>query len=76
MIPSGSKTVYTDAKGAVTEPYLHVKYRANDVTNRKFKITVTGAEAGNSRVDELVVDFLTERMLNVLGRNNCFIFQG
>jgi len=77
MIPSGSKAVYDVIKGeSATQPMLHVRYRANNKTNRKYKITMTGAEAGNSRVDELITDFMTERALCALGRNNMMLFKG
>lgn len=77
MIPSGSKNVYDVIKGeSATQPMLHVRYRASNKTNRKYKMVMTGAEVGNSRVDELIVDFLTERALVALGRNNLFIFKG
>jgi hypothetical protein len=77
MFPSGSKAVYDIIKGeSATQPMMHVRYRANNKTNRKYKITITGAEAGNSRVDELITDFMTERALCVLGRNNTMIFKG
>lgn len=77
MIPSGSKKVYDKTNStAASLPILHLKYRKSELTDRKFKMTVTGAEAGNSRVDELVTDFLSERMLVVTGRNQCLIAQG
>lgn len=77
LLPSGSKTVYDVIKGeAATQPLVHVRYRANNKTNRKYKITTTGAEVGNSTIDELRVDFLTERALVVLGANNTMLFRG
>ena len=77
VIPSGSKTVkQVLGDDSTTQPMVHVKYRASAETNRKFKMVITGAEAGNSRVDEKIVDFYTERMLCVLGRNNTLIAQG
>lgn len=77
VIPSGSKTVkQLIGDDSTTQPMIHVKYRAGAETNRKFKMVVTGAEAGNSRIDEKIVDFYTERMLCVLGRNNTLIAQG
>lgn len=77
MIPSGSTKVYDKTNSTTASlPILHLKYRKSELTDRKFKMTVTGAEAGNSRVDELVTDFLSERMLVVTGRNQCLIAQG
>jgi len=77
MLPYGSKNVYdtTQAKPA-TLPMIHVRYRANEKTNRKYMMTRTGAVEGNSRVDELIVDFTTERALCLLGRNNALIMTG
>jgi len=77
IIPSGSKPVYDIQKSTTAvQPFLHVRYRANGATNRKYKIGVTGLEVGNSRVDEIVTDFLTERALVLCGRNNVFKLQG
>lgn len=77
MIPSGSKNVYDVIKGeSATQPMLHVRFRANNKTNRKYKMSVTGFEVGNSTIDELRTDFLTERALVLLGRNNALIARG
>lgn len=77
MIPYGSTQIYDRSNSkAATLPTLHVRYRANNLTNRKFKVVMTGFEEGNSRVDEKVVDFLTERCLVTLSRNNYLISMG
>jgi len=77
MIPSGSKQVYDVIKGvSATEPMLHVCYRANQKTNRKYMMRVQSWEAGTLDVDGIKVEFQTERALKALGRNNLFIFKG
>jgi hypothetical protein len=77
IIPSGSKPVYDVQKSTTAvQPFLHLRYRANGQTDRRFKIVVTGAEVGNSRVDEIVTDFITESALVLVGRNNVFKIQG
>jgi hypothetical protein len=78
MIPSGSKAVYDVIKGeSATQPMLHVRYRANAKTNRKYKMSVRDFDNGTSNGnDSLTVDFITERALVCLGRNNTFIFKG
>jgi hypothetical protein len=77
IVPSGSKPVYDIQKSTTAvQPFLHLRYRANGQTDRRFKIVVTGAEVGNSRVDEIVTDFITESALVLVGRNNVFKIQG
>lgn len=77
IFPSGSKNVYDVIKGeSASQPMLHVRFRSNNKTNRKYKMAVTGFEVGNSTIDELRTDFLTERALIVLGRNNTFLMRG
>jgi hypothetical protein len=78
MFPSASKQVQDVYTGeAPTLPMLHVRYRANDKTNRKYKVSVRSFDQGTSSgVDSVTVDFLTERCLVVLGRNNTVIFKG
>ena len=78
LIPSGSKKVYDVMKGeAAEQPMLHVRYRAKGKENRKYKMSVRDFDNGTSNGnDSMTVDFLTERALVVLGRNNCMIFKG
>ena len=79
MIPYGSKEVYDKSKNIkATMPRIHVKYRANQLTNRKFQMFELGAQAStptNSN-DSRETHFLTERMINVLGRSNTMKFIG
>jgi hypothetical protein len=78
MFPSASKQVQDLHTGeAPTLPMLHVRYRANDKTNRKYMVSVRSFEQGTTNgVDEVNVDYLTERCLVTLGRNNTVIFKG
>lgn len=78
MIPSGSKNVYDVIKGeSASQPMLHVRYRSKGDMNRKYQMSVRSFVAGTTNgVDEVITDFLTERALVVLGRNNTFIFKG
>lgn len=78
MIPSGSKNVYDVIKGeSASQPVLHVRYRAKGKENRKYKMSVRNFDDGTSGGnDSLTVDFMTERALVLLGRNNGFIMKG
>lgn len=78
LIPSGSKNVYDVIKGEqATQPMVHVRYRANSKTNRKYQMSVRSFEAGTTNGnDSTTTDFLTERALVVLGANNTMLFKG
>ena len=79
MMPYGSKAIYDRAKNvSATLPMIHVKYRASELTNRKYQMAILGMQAptATNSVDNRETHFLSERMLNVLGRNNTLIFQG
>ena len=78
MFPSGSKPVYDEIKGeSATQPMLHVRYRAKGGENRKYKMSVRDFSSGTSNGnDSLKVDFITERALVTLGRNNTMLIKG
>jgi len=77
MIPQGSKRIYDVQTGtASAQPMLHVKYRANSATNRKYKMRVQQWEDGTSDADTYTVEFITERALCLSSRNNAMIFKG
>lgn len=77
MIPAGSMSVYDQIMGAnTTLPFLHIKYRASEHTNRNFKTWITGGEAGTDDTDEMRVNFLSERALCTMGAVNFMLFQG
>lgn len=76
MIPAGSASVYDQMMGEQTTlPFLHIKYRASEHTNRRFRSWVTGGEAGTDDIDKMQVNFLTERALCTMGAQNFMLFQ-
>jgi hypothetical protein len=78
LVPAGTKTVKDMVLGKnIQRPFLHVRYRASETENRKYKTMLTGSAGGakTSNVDEMNIDFLSERALITLGANNFFLFQ-
>jgi len=79
MVPAGSMTIYDQVLGQnATRPFLHVRYRASEHTDRKFRTWVTGG-AGDSQTDDndsMSVNYLSERALCTMGANNFFLFKG
>ena len=59
-----------------TMPMLHVKYRASQVVNRKYEMTMRDWAQGTNKADARETEFLTERALVVMGRNNLLIAKG
>ncbi len=78
MVPAGSTTVYDQILGKnAKRPFLHVRYRASETEDRRYKTWITGS-AGGARTntsDSMTVNFLSERAVCTLGANNFFIFQ-
>ena len=78
LVPAGTMSVYDQIMGKnMKRPFLHVRYRANEAENRKLKTWVTGSAGGaaTSDVDEMRVNFLSERALCTLGANNFVLFK-
>ena len=78
LVPAGSTTVYDQILGKnAKRPFLHVRYRASETEDRKYKTWITGSAGGaaTSDVDAMQVNFLSERAVCTLGANNFFIFQ-
>lgn len=78
LAPAGTKTVYDQVLGKnAKRPFLHVRYRASETENRKYKTWVTGSAGGatTSDLDAMEVHFLTERCICTLGANNFFMFE-
>jgi hypothetical protein len=78
LVPAGSTNVYDEVLGEkVSRPFLHVRYRASEREDRRYKSWVTGSAGGaaTSDVDEMRVNYLSERALCVLGANNFFLFK-
>ena len=73
LIPAGTSTVYDDVVGqSMRRPFLHVRYRASQVDDRRMKTWITGSVGGNitSDLDAMEINFLSERCLVVQGANN------
>ena len=78
LVPAGSTTVYDQILGKnAKRPFLHVRYRASETEDRRYKTWITGSAGGarTSDLDAMEVNFLTERAVCVLGANNFFLFQ-
>ena len=78
LVPAGSTTVYDQILGKnAKRPFLHVRYRASETEDRRYKTWMTGSGGGarTSSLDAMEVHFLTERTVCTLGANNFFLFQ-
>jgi hypothetical protein len=79
LVPAGTTTVYDQILGKnAKRPFLHVRYRASETEDRRYKTWMTGSAGGaaTSSLDAMEVHFLSERALCTLGANNFFIFKG
>ena len=79
LVPAGTTTVYDNVLGKnAKRPFLHVRYRAAQGEDRKYKTYTLGSAGGaqTSSLDALQVEFLSERALCTLGTNNFFLFKG
>ena len=77
LVPAGSTTVYDQILGQnAKRPFLHVRYRASETEDRRYKTWITGSAGGatNSSLDAMEVHFLSERAVCTLGANNFFLF--
>ena len=78
LVPAGSTTVYDQILGKnAKRPFLHVRYRASETEDRRYKTWITGSAGGaqTSNFDLMDVNFLSERAVCTLGANNFFLFQ-
>lgn len=78
MVPAGSTTVYDQILGKnAKRPFLHVRYRASETEDRRYKTWVTGSAGGaaTSSLDAMEVHFLSERAICTLGANNFVLFE-
>ena len=78
LVPAGSTTVYDQVLGKnAKRPFLHVRYRASETEDRKYKTWITGSAGGaaTSDLDAMQVNYLSERAICVLGANNFFLFE-
>jgi hypothetical protein len=78
MIPAGTSTVYDQMLGSnIRRPFLHVRYRASETEDRRYKNWITGSVGGayTDGVDAMSVHFLSERCLVTQAANNFVLFQ-
>jgi len=78
IIPAGVSSVYDQSLGRnLKRPFLHVRYRASQMEDRKMKSWITGSVGGNvtSALDAMQVHFLSERCLVVQGANNFMLMK-
>jgi hypothetical protein len=79
LVPAGSTTVYDQVLGKnAKRPFLHVRYRASETEDRRYKTWITGSAGGamTNDIDAMTVNFLSERAVCTLGANNFVIFKG
>ena len=77
LVPAGSTSVYDQILGKnAKRPFLHVRYRASETEDRRYKTWITGSAGGarTSSLDAMEVNFLSERAVCTLGANNFFLF--
>ena len=78
MVPAGTSTVYDQMLGSnIRRPFLHVRYRASQADDRRYKSWITGSVGGayTSGTDAMQVHFLTERCLVTQAANNFVLFK-
>ena len=78
LVPAGSTNVYDQVLGKnAKRPFLHVRYRASESEDRRYKTWITGSAGGasSSSLDAMEVNFLSERAVCTLGANNFVLFQ-
>jgi len=79
LVPAGTSTVYDQMLGSnIRRPFLHVRYRASETEDRRFKNWITGSVGGayTSDLDAMTVNFLSERCLVTQAANNFVLFKG
>lgn len=78
LVPAGSTSVYDQIMGKnAKRPFLHVRYRATEAEDRRYKTWITGSAGGaaTSDLDAMEVNFLSERCVCTLGANNFMLFR-
>jgi len=77
LVPAGSTNVYDQVLGKnAKRPFLHVRYRASETEDRRYKTWATGSAGGarTSDLDAMEINFLSERCCCVMGANNFVLF--
>jgi len=78
LVPAGTTTIYDQVLGKnAKRPFLHVRYRASQAEDRKYKTWIVGSAGGamTSDLDAMEVHFLSERAVCTMGANNFVLFQ-
>jgi len=78
LIPAGTSTVYDQILGTnIRRPFLHVRYRASQGDDRRYKNWITGSAGGayTTNIDAMQVNWLSERCLVTQAANNFVLFQ-
>lgn len=78
LVPAGTTNVYDQVMGRnAKRPFLHVRYRASETEDRRYKTWITGSAGGaaTNDIDNMEVNFLSERCVCVLGANNFMLFR-
>ena len=77
IVPAGVSSVYDQQLGKnMKRPFLHVRYRASQTDDRRFKTWVTGSVgAVTSELDAMRINYLSERCLITQGANNFMLMQ-
>ena len=78
LVPAGTTSVYDQILGKnAKRPFLHVRYRASQTEDRRYKTWITGSAGGamTNDLDAMEVHFLSERAVCVMGANNFVIFE-
>jgi len=77
LVPAGTSSVYDQQLGKnVRRPFLHVRYRASEMDDRRMKSWITGSVGGAtaSGVDKMEIHYLSERCLVTQAANNFIKF--
>jgi hypothetical protein len=72
MVPSGMMNVMEQGN-VVAKPYLTVRYRSNNVTNRNRQAKFWGVLGNQVKEDKSGVDLLSEVTNQLVGANNYFV---
>jgi hypothetical protein len=77
FVPAGVSSVYDQMLGKnLKRPFLHVRYRASQTDDRRWKTWVTGSVgAATSDLDAMEIHMLSERCLIVQGANNFMLMK-
>ena len=79
LVPAGTTSVYDQVLGKnAKRPFLHVRYRASEAEDRRYKTWMTGSAGGPMTNDiyKMQLNFLSERALCTIGANNFVLFKG